>query len=64
MRAVTVTECGATPAVAAISTPEPGPGQLLIKLGGRRDDPDEWGPRRRQLLEANAGNFSESGAAQ
>ena len=32
MRAVTVTEYGATPAVAEIPTPEPGPGQLLIKL--------------------------------
>jgi NADPH2:quinone reductase len=32
MRAVTVTEYGATPAVAEIPTPEPGPGQLLIRL--------------------------------
>ena len=32
MRAVTVTEYGATPEVAEIPTPEPGPGQLLIKL--------------------------------
>jgi NADPH:quinone reductase len=32
MQAVTVTEYGATPAVAEIPTPEPGPGQLLIKL--------------------------------
>jgi NADPH:quinone reductase len=32
MRAVTVTEYGATPAVAEIPTPEPGPGELLIKL--------------------------------
>ena len=32
MRAVTVTEYGATPAVAEIPTPEPGPGQVLIKL--------------------------------
>jgi NADPH:quinone reductase len=32
MRAVTVTEYGATPAVAEIPTPEPGPGQLVIKL--------------------------------
>src|SRR6201993_4542629 len=32
MLAVTVTEYGATPAVADIPTPEPGPGQLLIKL--------------------------------
>ena len=32
MRAVTVTEYGATPAVAEIRTPEPGPGQVLIKL--------------------------------
>src|SRR6201986_2025678 len=32
MLAVTVNEYGATPAVAEIPTPEPGPGQLLIKL--------------------------------
>ena len=32
MRAVTVAEYGATPAVAEIPTPEPGPGQVLIKL--------------------------------
>ena len=32
MRAVTVTEYGATPAVAEIPTPEPGPGQVLINL--------------------------------
>ena len=32
MRAVTVTEYGATPAVAEVPTPEPGPGQVLIKL--------------------------------
>ena len=32
MRAVTVTEYGATPAVAEMPTPEPGPGQVLIKL--------------------------------
>jgi NADPH:quinone reductase len=32
MRAVTVTEYGATPAVADIPTPEPGPGQLQIRL--------------------------------
>jgi NADPH:quinone reductase len=32
MLAVTVTEYGATPAVANIPTPEPGPGQLLLKL--------------------------------
>src|SRR5260221_93193 len=32
MRAVTVTEYGATPAVAEIPTPEPGPGQVLIRL--------------------------------
>src|SRR6201996_4018593 len=32
MLAVTVTEYGATPAVADIPRPEPGPGQLLIKL--------------------------------
>lgn len=32
MRAVTVTEYGATPAVAEIPTPEPEPGQVLIKI--------------------------------
>src|SRR5260221_7252258 len=32
MRAVTVTEYGATPAVAEMPTPEPGPGQVLIRL--------------------------------
>jgi NADPH:quinone reductase len=32
MHAVTVTEYGATPAVAEIRTPEPGPGQVQIKL--------------------------------
>src|SRR5689334_795258 len=32
MRAVTVTEYGATPAVAEMPTPVPGPGQVLIRL--------------------------------
>src|ERR1700748_815970 len=32
MRAVTVTEYGATPAITEIPTPEPGRGQVLIKL--------------------------------
>ena len=32
MRAVTVTEYGATPRVEEIPTPEPGRGQVLIKL--------------------------------
>jgi NADPH:quinone reductase-like Zn-dependent oxidoreductase len=32
MRAVTVTEYGATPAMAEVATPEPGPRQVLIKL--------------------------------
>ena len=32
MRAITVTEYGATPAVAELPTPEPEPGQVLIKL--------------------------------
>src|ERR1700751_3483114 len=32
MQAVTVTEYGATPAVAEVPTPEPGPGQVLIRL--------------------------------
>jgi NADPH2:quinone reductase len=32
LRAITVTEYGATPAVAEVPTPEPGPEQVLIKL--------------------------------
>jgi NADPH2:quinone reductase len=32
LRAITVTEYGATPAIAEIPTPEPGPGQILLKL--------------------------------
>ena len=32
MRAVTVTEYGATPALAEVPTPEPGEGQVLIKV--------------------------------
>jgi NADPH2:quinone reductase len=32
MRAITVTEYGATPALAELPTPEPGPGQVLLKL--------------------------------
>src|ERR1700761_238159 len=32
MRAITVTEYGATPALAEMPTPEPGPGQILLKL--------------------------------
>ena len=32
MRAVTVTDYGATPAVAEMPTPQPGPGQVLIRL--------------------------------
>jgi hypothetical protein len=32
MRAVTVTQYGATPAVAEMPTPQPGPGQVLIRL--------------------------------
>ncbi len=32
MRAITVTEYGATPAIAEMPTPEPGSGQVLIKL--------------------------------
>jgi NADPH:quinone reductase-like Zn-dependent oxidoreductase len=32
MRAVTVTEYGATPAVAEMPTPQPGAGQVLIRL--------------------------------
>jgi NADPH:quinone reductase len=32
VRAITVTEYGASPAIAEVPTPEPGPGQVLIKL--------------------------------
>ena len=32
MRAITVTEYGATPAIAEVATPEPGEGQVLLKL--------------------------------
>jgi NADPH:quinone reductase len=32
LRAITVTEYGATPAIAEMPTPEPGPGQVLLKL--------------------------------
>src|ERR1700758_362852 len=32
MRAVTVTEYGATPALAEMPTPEPGPDQVFLKL--------------------------------
>ena len=32
MRAITVTEYGATPAIAEMPTPEPGPGQVLLKM--------------------------------
>ena len=32
MRAITVTEYGATPALAEVPTPEPGPGQILLRL--------------------------------
>ena len=32
MRAITVTEYGATPAIAEVPTPEPGPGQVLVKV--------------------------------
>ena len=32
MRAITVTEYGATPAIAEMPTPEPGRGQVLLKL--------------------------------
>src|SRR6476620_12322374 len=32
VRAITVTEYGSTPAIAELPTPEPGPGQVLLKL--------------------------------
>jgi NADPH:quinone reductase len=32
LRAITVTEYGATPAIAELTTPEPGPGQVLLKM--------------------------------
>jgi NADPH2:quinone reductase len=32
LRAITVTEYGATPAIAEMPTPEPGPGQVLLKM--------------------------------
>src|SRR5258708_9236053 len=32
VRAITVTEYGATPAIAEMPTPEPGPGQVLLKM--------------------------------
>jgi NADPH:quinone reductase len=32
LRAITVTEYGATPAIAEVPTPEPGPGQVLVKV--------------------------------
>lgn len=39
MRAVTVTEYGATPAVAEIPAPEPGPGHVLIRLAAAGMNP-------------------------
>jgi len=32
LRAITVTEYGATPAIAELPTPEPGPGRVLLKM--------------------------------
>ena len=42
MRVVTVAGYGATPAVAEIPTPEPGPGQLLIKLRAAGMNPMDY----------------------
>jgi NADPH:quinone reductase len=43
MRAVTVTEYGATPVVAEVPTPRPGPGQVLIRLRAAGMNPmDLW----------------------
>ncbi|HEX6395660.1 MAG TPA: NADP-dependent oxidoreductase [Acidimicrobiales bacterium] len=43
MRAVTVREYGGTPAVAEVPTPEPGPGQILIRLRAAGMNPmDLW----------------------
>jgi NADPH:quinone reductase len=43
MRAATVTEYGATPGVAEIPTPKPGPGQVLIRLRAAGMNPmDLW----------------------
>src|SRR5690349_22060188 len=43
MRAATVTEYGATPGVAEIPTPEPGEGQILIRLRAAGMNPmDLW----------------------
>jgi NADPH:quinone reductase-like Zn-dependent oxidoreductase len=39
MRAFTISEFGATPTVVEIPTPEPGPGQVLIKLSAAGMNP-------------------------
>ena len=51
MRAITVTEYGATPAIAEMPTPEPGSGQLLLKMRAAGMNPmdrtlasGEWRP--------------------
>ena len=41
MRAITVTEYGATPAMADMATPEPGEGQVLLKLRAAGMNPTE-----------------------
>src|SRR5260370_37644979 len=56
MRAVTVTEYGATPAVAEMPTPQPGPGQVLIRLRAAGMEPDGSRACLRRLA-ADAGDI-------